>query len=92
MAGSALALVLPGRSAFDLEFVGADGHLRRDDLLLAWPTPFEAAEQARSFPLYRGMRNFPGWRWSASSGRHVGFESRRKPRRYRLPVPLPDKI
>ncbi|KAB1927086.1 TnsA-like heteromeric transposase endonuclease subunit [Micromonospora sp. ALFpr18c] len=29
----------------------------------------------RSFPSYRGQRNFPGWYWSATVGRQVGFES-----------------
>ena len=30
----------------------------------------------RSFPSYRGQRNYPGWYWSATMGRRVGFESR----------------
>ena len=29
----------------------------------------------RSFPSYRGQRNFPGWYWSATLGRQIGFES-----------------
>ena len=29
----------------------------------------------RSFPSFRGQRNFPGWYWSATMGRRVGFES-----------------
>ena len=29
----------------------------------------------RSFPSYRGQRNYPGWYWSATMGRRVGFES-----------------
>ncbi len=30
---------------------------------------------ARSFPSYRGQRNFPGWYWSATLRRRIGFES-----------------
>lgn len=29
----------------------------------------------RSFPSFKGQRNYPGLYWSAKSGRHVGFES-----------------
>ena len=29
----------------------------------------------RSFPSYKGQRNYPGWYWSATMGRRVGFES-----------------
>ncbi|MET7770491.1 TnsA-like heteromeric transposase endonuclease subunit [Nocardia sp. NPDC005366] len=35
----------------------------------------EIAGPVRSFPSYRGQRNFPGWYWSATLGRRVGFES-----------------
>jgi hypothetical protein len=35
----------------------------------------EEAAPVRSFPSYRGQRNFPGLWWSATSGAHVGFES-----------------
>ena len=36
---------------------------------------FERVAPVRSFPSYRGQANFPGLWWSATSGRHVGFES-----------------
>jgi hypothetical protein len=29
----------------------------------------------RSFPSYQGQRNYPGLWWSATGGRHVGYES-----------------
>jgi hypothetical protein len=41
--------------------------LRRADL--------EACRPVRSFPSYKGQRNYPGWYWSATMGRRVGFES-----------------
>ena len=37
------------------------------DLEHGWPV--------RSFPSYKGQRNYPGWYWSATMGRRVGFES-----------------
>ena len=36
---------------------------------------FELGPPVRSFPSYRGQRNWPGWWWSATSGAHVGYES-----------------
>jgi hypothetical protein len=36
---------------------------------------FEDAAPVRSFPSYRGQRNWPGWWWSATTGGHVGYES-----------------
>jgi hypothetical protein len=35
----------------------------------------EDGRPVRSFPSYRGQRNYPGWYWSATMGRRVGFES-----------------
>ena len=36
---------------------------------------FEVAAPVRSFPSYRGQRNFPGFYYAACTDRHVGFES-----------------
>jgi hypothetical protein len=36
---------------------------------------FEESFPVRSFPSYKGQRNFPGLWWSSTMGRHVGFES-----------------
>ncbi|MGO4613754.1 TnsA-like heteromeric transposase endonuclease subunit [Nocardia sp. 2YAB30] len=35
----------------------------------------ELQRPVRSFPSYRGQRNFSGWYWSATLGRRIGFES-----------------
>ncbi|MEV6335194.1 TnsA-like heteromeric transposase endonuclease subunit [Nocardia vinacea] len=35
----------------------------------------ELGQPVRSFPSYRGQRNYPGWYWSATMGRRIGFES-----------------
>lgn len=37
--------------------------------------PFKRLSPVRSFPSYGGQRNYPGFYWSASSGRQVGYES-----------------
>jgi hypothetical protein len=34
----------------------------------------ELGRPVRSFPSYRGQRNFPGWYWASTLGRLVGFE------------------
>ena len=62
-------------SGFEVEYVDADGAVRREPLAQGWSVRFEEGAPARSFPSYRGQRNFPGWWWSATTGRHVGFES-----------------
>lgn len=35
----------------------------------------ELGRPVRSFPSYRGQRNYPGWYWSSTLGRRIGFES-----------------
>jgi hypothetical protein len=40
-----------------------------------WSAAFELAVPWRGFPSFRGQSSFPGWWWSATTGRHVGFES-----------------
>ena len=66
--------MLPG-ARFDLGFVGADGRAQRESLSQCWGAPFEYAMPARSFLSYKGQKNFTGFRWTATTGRHVGFES-----------------
>jgi len=61
--------------AFELGFVDAGGTEQRMPLATAWETRFEDCQPVRSFPAYKGQGNFPGLWWSATMGRHVGFES-----------------
>lgn len=35
----------------------------------------ELGRSVRSFPSYRGQRNYPGWYWSSTLARRIGFES-----------------
>lgn len=56
-------------------FVDVDGVERREPLTSCATINFETGRPVRSFPSYRGQRHWPGLWWSATSGRHVGFES-----------------
>jgi len=60
---------------FEIEFLDVDGVVRRGPLMRCWSERFEDVTPARSFPSYRGQRNFPGWWWSSTMERHVGYES-----------------
>jgi hypothetical protein len=60
---------------FDVEFLEPGGVVRRADLSTCWGVRFEDVPPVRSFPSLRGQAHFPGLRWSAASGRHVGYES-----------------
>jgi hypothetical protein len=48
---------------------------RRGALTVCWNTRFEDVPPVRSFPSYKGQRNFPGLYFAACMSRHVGFES-----------------
>jgi hypothetical protein len=37
--------------------------------------PFENAPPVRGFRWSKAQRHWPGWWWSATSGRHIGYES-----------------
>ncbi|MFI9638510.1 hypothetical protein ACIG87_00375 [Micromonospora sp. NPDC051925] len=51
-----------------------DGEVRRL-FADAFGVAFERVPAVRSFPSYKGQRNYPGLYWSASWGGHVGVES-----------------
>ena len=56
-------------------FVDAEGVERQELLADVADLRFEAGRPVRSFPSYRGQRNWPGWWWSATTGALVGCES-----------------
>jgi hypothetical protein len=70
-----VAVAGPTSARFEVEFVGADGVVRRGPLAQCWSVRFEEVAPVRSFPSYRGQRNFPGWWWSSTMDCHVGYES-----------------
>ncbi|GAA0477519.1 hypothetical protein Aca07nite_72220 [Actinoplanes capillaceus] len=60
---------------FLVEFSDSAGQQRSGDLTELWNARFEDAAPVRSFPSFKKQRNFPGWWWSATVDRLVGFES-----------------
>ena len=60
---------------FEVVYVEEDGAEQR----LPWQQMPQVVDglsrPVRSFPSYRGQRNFPGWYWSATLGHRIGFES-----------------
>ncbi len=56
-------------------FVDAEGVERQELLADVADLRFEVGRPVRSFPSYRGQRNWPGWWWSATTGVLVGYES-----------------
>jgi len=75
MPEGAAASVLRSASAFELEFIGADGAERCGSLARCWSEPFERALPVRSFPSFKGQKNFTGLYWAASCRSQVGYES-----------------
>lgn len=64
-------------AGFDAEFVERDGTRRRLRLEQCFGVRFEDVPPVRVFsaPRRSGPVSFAGFRWSAKSGRHVGYES-----------------
>ncbi|MFI1916789.1 TnsA-like heteromeric transposase endonuclease subunit [Nocardia sp. NPDC020380] len=60
---------------FEAAFVSKSGLERRVRWLGLPAVVGEIDGPVRSFRSRRGQRNFPGWYWSATTGRRVGFES-----------------
>ncbi|WP_312026399.1 TnsA-like heteromeric transposase endonuclease subunit [Rhodococcus aetherivorans] len=60
---------------FEAVFAGESGVERRVPWRRVPEVVDELVRPVRSFPSYRGQRNFPGWYWSATLDRRIGFES-----------------
>jgi hypothetical protein len=58
-----------------LDFVDSAGERQRQPLTTCSNVPFESVAPVRSFSRAKGQKHFPGWWWSATSARHVGYES-----------------
>lgn len=61
--------------AFEVGYVSEDGAEHRVPLAEAWAVPFERGLPVRRFASRKGQRHLSGLWWSATTGRHVGFES-----------------
>jgi hypothetical protein len=59
----------------EVGFTDAGGVRRRERLASCWDVRFEDAAPVRPFRWLTGQRHFPGWWWSATTGRYVGHES-----------------
>ena len=64
-----------GPEGFEAVYVGDDGAERWVPWAFVPEVLAGLGPPVRSFPSYRGQRNFPGWYWSATEGRRIGFES-----------------
>lgn len=73
--GSAALAASGAASSFEVMFIDEAGCRRREPLPACWDRPFEAAAPVRSFPSVKDAVNWPGYWWSATNGRHVGYES-----------------
>lgn len=62
-------------SEFQLAFTDVDGRGRDEPLERCWPVRFEEVRPVRAFGSFRGQRHFSGLWWSATTARHVGYES-----------------
>jgi hypothetical protein len=74
-AGEGDGSALDAPADFWAVYAGPDGGEVRGGLDVLGRAELEACRPVRSFPSYRGQRNYPGWYWSATMGRRVGFES-----------------
>jgi hypothetical protein len=60
---------------FAVQHVTEAGVVHRVELADAWMVRFEAMTPVRRFGSRKGQRHLPGRWWSATDGRHVGYES-----------------
>lgn len=58
-----------------MDFRAGDGSWQRGPLMSYLGTRFEGALPAREFRFEKGLRNFAGWWYFATTDAHVGFES-----------------
>jgi hypothetical protein len=61
--------------AFEVGYVAESGVWHRLPLTDVWAVRFEAMAPVRRFMSRKGQRHLPGRWWSATDGRHVGYES-----------------
>jgi len=64
-----------GRGGFELGYLDETGLAQLEPLTTGWAVAFEDVGPVREFGWSRSQRHWPGWWWSATTGRHVGYES-----------------
>lgn len=75
MAGAAVAWAQSPAWPVEIDFVDSMGVERRVGPSSCSGVRFEDVSPVRAFRWSRGLGYFPGWWWSATVGRHVGYES-----------------
>jgi hypothetical protein len=75
VATAAATVVDVGRGGYLLGYVDETGWLRNEPLSTGWAVAFEDVGPVREFCWSRSQRHWPGWWWSSTSDRHVGYES-----------------
>lgn len=75
MTSAARAAAGAADARFTLDFRGADGSWRHGPLMSCLGARFEDAPQVREFRFGKGLKNFAGWWYFATTDTHVGFES-----------------
>jgi len=73
--GTAAAVADAAGARFTVDFRAADGAWQRGPLTSCGGVRFEDALPVRPFRFEKGLRNFAGWWYFATTGDHVGFES-----------------
>lgn len=73
--GAAAAVLDAAGARFLLEFRAVGGAWQREPLWACCSLRFEDALPVRPFRFEKGLRNFAGWWYFATTGIHVGFES-----------------
>jgi hypothetical protein len=72
---AAVAAAGAADARFTVEFRAADGAWQRGPLMSCVGVRFEDVPPVRPFRFEKGLRNFAGWWYFATTGTHVGFES-----------------
>jgi hypothetical protein len=70
-----LSTTIAAEATTTLTWVSPDGAEERVPLTEAWSARFEDGLPVRQFRARKGQRHLSGLWWSATMGRHVGFES-----------------
>ncbi len=62
-------------AGYELDYADGAGDLQHGLLSAVWGVTFEHVSPVRGFRWSKGLRHWPGWWWSSTSNRHVGYES-----------------
>jgi hypothetical protein len=73
--GAAVAAAGAAVSRFTVDFREPGGAWQGGPLMSCLGVRFEQVLQAREFRFEKGLRNFAGWWYFATTDSHVGFES-----------------